>query len=88
MPATAAAPGERAAPPGSLVREVGPHAHAWAEAGRVADQLYQACTVCGARRVALRRPDGRDVTFGPLADRCAQAAWLAGGEWVGEGLCR
>ena len=85
MAGAAAAADARVAPPGSHVREVGPHAHAWAEAGRVADQVYESCTVCGARRVALRRPDGCDVALGPLAGRCAQAAWLAGGEWQGEG---
>ena len=81
-------PGERAAPPGSHVREVGPHAHAWAEVGRVGEQVYRACDLCGARRVALLRPDGRDVTLGPGTHLAVQAAWLAGGEWVGEGLCR
>jgi hypothetical protein len=77
---------EQAAPRNTMVggsphvREVGPHVHQWAEVGAVATgqpvpEVYEACGVCGARR----------VRHGNFA-RATQAGWLGGGEWVGEGL--
>ena len=74
--------------PSPHVRAVGPHGHQWAEVGLVGDQVYRECSFCGARNVALLLPTGETRPLGPLADRCAQAAWLAGGEWVGEGSRR
>jgi hypothetical protein len=57
------------------VRTVGPHAHQWMVAGNVGVETYEVCEVCGTRRVR-----------GALAGHAVQAAWIGGGEWVGDGL--
>jgi hypothetical protein len=58
----------------SHVRSVGPHPHQWAVAGNAGGEVYEVCEICGSRRVR-----------GALAGHTAQAAWLAGGKWVGDG---
>lgn len=52
------------------VRDVGPHAHAWAQVGTVGAETYSECSLCGARTTNVPAP-----AFASRRD------WLAGGDW-------
>lgn len=56
------------------IRNIGPHTHQWMQAGAIGSEVYEACELCGTRRVR-----------GALTGHSVQAAWVAGGVWEGAG---
>lgn len=68
-------PNNRMVGQASHIRDVGPHAHVWLQAGSSGGEVYELCETCGSRRVR-----------GGVTGRNAQTAWLGGGEWVGDGF--